>query len=103
MANDSFRQGRPVEGDVYEAVKRDLAKLPEEIRESGLAASALALAKELDGMNSATSKAMCSKALIDTWAAIRELAPKEEKKDGLDELKERRRRRQALREARAED
>jgi hypothetical protein len=46
---------------------------------------------------------MCSKALIDTWAAIRELAPKEEKKDGLDELKERRRRRQALREARAED
>ena len=85
-------------GDVTEAVKRDLAEIAKRDRalaESSLAATALALARELDARNSATSKSMCAKALNETMAMIRELAPAKQERDALDEIAERRSRRRA--------
>jgi hypothetical protein len=81
------------------AVERDLeaiAKRDSDLARSALAASALALAREMDNSgNSATSKSMCAKALLDTLNRIRELAPPPEEKDQLDELSRRRARRLA--------
>jgi hypothetical protein len=80
--------------DVGDAVARDLDKLRQhapELAESALAASALALAAEIDSAgNSATSKSMCARELRDTLDRLRELAPPEEEEDGLDELTARR-------------
>jgi hypothetical protein len=73
---------------VSEAVLRDLGRYPERLAESALAASALALAREIDtGSNSATSKSMCAKALQDALRELRELAPPEEKKGELHDIK----------------
>lgn len=83
-------------GQVEAATERDLAKLPTDLGESALAASALALARELDGGgNSATSKSMCAKAHMEILDRLRELAPPAEVKDGLDDLKARRAKRLA--------
>jgi hypothetical protein len=75
---------------VTEAVQRDLdrlAKHDKTLAESGLAATALALATALDDPgNSATSKAMCAKALAETVRQLRELAPEEKRKDKVDDL-----------------
>lgn len=75
---------------VFDAVQRDLARLPRDLAESALAASALALADEIDGANSATSKSMCARALHDALRELRELAPAEEVADEVDELAKRR-------------
>jgi pyruvate/2-oxoglutarate dehydrogenase complex dihydrolipoamide acyltransferase (E2) component len=79
---------------VLDAVKGDIAgiaRLDPKLARSGLAASALALARELDDPdNSATSKSMCAKSLIDALERLRELAPDEEGNDALDELASRR-------------
>lgn len=79
---------------VVEAVERDLAAIRSrspEVADSGLAASAVALAYELeDPFVSATAKSMCAKALADAMVRLREWAPPVEEKDGLDELKARR-------------
>jgi 5'-deoxynucleotidase YfbR-like HD superfamily hydrolase len=87
----------PRDPSVAEAVRRDLkelAKRDSKLAKSAQAATALSLAKELDSSrNSATSKSMCAKALNDTMAELRELAPDEKKDDGVDELAERRRKR----------
>lgn len=79
-------------GTVVEAVGRDLAALGDDaLAESALAAAALALARELDDpSNSATSKSMCARALLDTLNRLRELAPEDEEEDGVDELRARR-------------
>lgn len=69
---------------VVEAVKRDLEAFGGELAETSLAASALALAVELDADNSATSKSMCAKALMETMERLRELAPPKQRED--DEL-----------------
>lgn len=73
------------------AVRRDLDALAErepDLGECGLAQMALTLARGLDNdRNSLTSKAMASKALSDTLAELRELAPDEIKKDGVDGIK----------------
>lgn len=76
---------------VVAAVKRDLAALGDlDLARSGLAASALALARELDKpSNSATSKAACARALRETIESLRALAPAKPEGDGLDELAER--------------
>jgi uncharacterized membrane protein YccC len=88
---------------VTEAVQRDLdrlAKRDPELAKSGLAASALALAQQLDSPeNSATSKAMCAKALSETLRQLRELAAPERKEDRVDELTEKRARRRGARAA----
>lgn len=79
---------------VEESTQRDLdaiAKRDEALAESAIAASALAMARELDNAsNSATSKAMCAKALREAMDRLRELAPEVEKSDDLDELSRRR-------------
>lgn len=81
-------------GAVTAAVERDLERLrarSPELADSALAASVVALARELDApKNSATSKSMCARALIDALDRLRELAPPEREEDGLDELASRR-------------
>jgi hypothetical protein len=84
---------------VADAVERELAriaKLDKELARGPYAASILALARELDDPeNSATSKSMCARSLLDTLDRLRELAPSEEKDDQVDELVNRRRRKLA--------
>jgi hypothetical protein len=79
---------------VVKAVEHDvktLAKRAPDLAKSALAASALALAAEIDDPNnSATSKSMCARALIDTLDRMRDLAPDGDEKDKLDELSTRR-------------
>lgn len=92
-------RGEPVEGAVVEAVRRDLDVIAERapgLAQSALAATALALAREIDTPgNSATSKSMCARSLLDTLDELRELAPPPEMKDSLDELSARREARRA--------
>jgi hypothetical protein len=71
---------------VFAATERDLAKLPEDLRDSSLAASALALAKELDSGTSATSKSMCAKAHLEIMDRLRELAPPAEETDAVNDI-----------------
>lgn len=82
-------------GPVLAAVKRDLAaiaKTDKELAAGALAASAQQLAREMDNKeNSATSKAACARALVDTMAQLRALAPKRANKDVVDDLSDRRR------------
>lgn len=83
--------GRRGSGEVEKAVLSDLKGLPAEMSKSGLAALALTLAREVDSPgNSATSKSMCARVLFDALERLRELAPVEEKADGLDDLVARR-------------
>lgn len=76
------------------AVEQDIEELrarAPELAESGLAATALALAYELDHPgNSATSKSMCARALNETMEKLRALAPPAEEPDAVDELTRRR-------------
>jgi hypothetical protein len=84
---------------VAEAVERDLADIRRRdptLATSALAASALALAAEIDSVgNSATSKSMCARELRDTLDRLRALAPKGEENDDLDDLAARRAKRRA--------
>lgn len=78
---------------VVEAVRRDLVALGDSaLAESAEAAAALALARELDrDGNSATSKSMCARALVEAMARLRERAPARDGADGLDEIAAKRR------------
>lgn len=82
---------------VVDAVRRDVAELERRlkgIKDSALAATALALAAEIDDPgNSATSKSMCARALTETLDRLRELAPAEAAGDKLDDLSARREKR----------
>jgi hypothetical protein len=71
---------------VYDATERELQKLPQELQDSAIAASALALARELDSPNSATSKSMCARAHLEIMDRLRELAPPEETSDAVDDI-----------------
>lgn len=71
---------------VEDALRRDLT--PEDLA-SPLGATALSLARALDGQNSATSKAQCARSLIETLARLDEKAPPKEKTE-LDRIRERR-------------
>lgn len=79
---------------LVESVQRDLDKIRElsvELADSALAASALAMALEIENpYNSATSKSMCARSLADSMATLRELTPPAADKDALDELRARR-------------
>lgn len=80
------------------AVQHALEKIAErdpDLARSPYAATALALAREMDGRNSATSKSMCAKALTETIDRLRELAPDEPTADGVDDLERRREQRKA--------
>lgn len=77
-------------GRVLAGVESELARLNEQLAHSGLAASALALAHELDIPNSATSKANCARALREALDRLRELAPPETPEDDpIDQLRAR--------------
>lgn len=84
---------------VVDAVRRDLDELDGRLRglkDSAFAATALALAAELDDPgNSATSKSMCARALVETLDRLSELAPAKAEGDELDDLTARRERRRA--------
>lgn len=83
---------------VLESVERDLAEIAErdaKLAESGLAALAKQLAREMDENNSATSKSMCAKALMEALEKLRELSPAEKADDRVDELAGRRAERRA--------
>lgn len=87
---------------VVEALERDvqaLGKLP--AGSESLVASAFALAVELDVKNSATSKSMCARALNETMAQLRAMAPPAQVADRLDDLTERRAKRQTKTKAKA--
>lgn len=97
----SGREGRIIVADVKSAeadapgvvaaVKRELKQFSLKGRRSALAASALELAKQLDSSgNSATSKSMCSRSLIETMDRLRELEPEKKEKDRVDAIRERR-------------
>jgi hypothetical protein len=76
---------------VVEAVNFDLEQLGEDLSKTSLAASALALAAEMDEPgNSATSKSMCAKALLETMDRLRQLAPPKREKTRRDELADKR-------------
>lgn len=81
----------PLVAVVLRGVYRDLSKiavLAPELAESALAGTAIRMASELENpYNSATSKSMCARALIETMEQIRSLAPDgEEEGDELDAL-----------------
>lgn len=82
-------------GPVEEATRAELGRLPEKLAGSALAASAIGLAAGMDGQNSLTSKSMASKAHMEILTKLRELAPPEERKDGIDQLAQRRTARRA--------
>ena len=79
---------------LVESVEHDMAELRKrapQIADSALAASALAMAMEVENpFNSATSKSMCAKALLDALDRLRELTPVEAESDELDDLARRR-------------
>jgi hypothetical protein len=80
----------PAVGEVEAAVLRDLESLralDPDLADSGLAASAIALARGIDNpRNSLTSKAMAQRALRETIDRLLELAPAPETHDRLDQL-----------------
>jgi hypothetical protein len=84
---------------VINSVLRDLEYLgqcDERLAESALAATALAMAREVEHpFNSATSKSMCAAKLMEATRELRELCPPVPQRDRLDEVNERRERRRA--------
>lgn len=80
---------------VVEAVQGEIDAIGDKAAGSAMAATALALAAELDGSNSATSKSMCAKALVDVLRELRALAPPKETEDELSRLRNDRERRRA--------
>jgi hypothetical protein len=81
-------------GPVARATVKDidvLRRLSPELADSGLAASALAMAEEIDKPgNSATSKSMCARSLLEVMNRLRELAPEAEEEDEVDAARKRR-------------
>jgi hypothetical protein len=79
---------------VTTGVERDLAALPGDLGSSGLALSALELARQLDGDGSAAAKAACARALARALCELREMSPATES-DVFDDLAARRAKRVA--------
>lgn len=75
---------------VFDATERELAELRKrapDLADSSVAAMALAMAQEIDNAgNSATSKSMCARSLLEAMNQLRDLAPAKQTKDGIDEL-----------------
>lgn len=87
MARKASSAPTGTDRSVVAAVERDLSKLFGDLAASALAASALAMAREIDDFgNSATSKSMCQARLMDALRELRELAPPEVTTDAIDEI-----------------
>jgi hypothetical protein len=67
-------------------VERDLASMPGGLGLSGLALSALELARQMDGDGSPTSKAACGRALARALGELRAMCPAETTADTFDEV-----------------
>jgi hypothetical protein len=84
---------------VVKAVEVELASLAKRdkpLSESAIAATALAMAREIDEAgNSATSKSMCAARLQEAMDRLRELAPAAQEANKVDELRAKRERRRA--------
>jgi hypothetical protein len=70
---------------VVDGVGHDLANLPADLRESGFAAVALAMAERIDEGKGSPSE--CGKVVIEALTKLRELGPPEEKKGELHDLR----------------
>lgn len=80
---------------VVAALRGELELMPDVVGKSALAASALALAAEMDDSGtSATAKSMCARALQDHLTQLRELAPPQEEETELDRRRQARAARQ---------
>lgn len=91
-------RGSRVRGEVEKAVAAEVRRL--KVADAGEAAVALSLAREMDvSGNSATSKSMCAKALMEAMERLRAMAPPAETKDGVDEIAAKRAARVARRSA----
>lgn len=78
---------------VTRAVEDELADLERKvpgISRSILAATARQMAAELDGDNSATSKSMCARVLVEVREQLLALVPEEAEEDALDDLAKKR-------------
>jgi hypothetical protein len=76
-------------GEVEGGISEELGALG--VCSPGLGALALQLARSIDDPgNSATSRSMCAKALMDVMRELRGLAPAEREADRVDELSSRR-------------
>jgi hypothetical protein len=88
MAESKKPAPRRAVGAVEKATRADIALIAAtdpRLAASGLAATALALSRELDDAgNSATSKSMCAKALMDALDRLRELAPPQKEESELE-------------------
>jgi hypothetical protein len=74
------------DGPCVTALKRDLARLPKDLAESAVAASALVMAKGLDTRASLAAKSAAQRRLQEAMDRLRELAPPAASKDGVDVL-----------------
>jgi hypothetical protein len=79
---------------VVSGVERDLAALPAELAVSGLASSALEMARQLDGDGQPAAKAACARALARALGELRAIDP-QEGRDSFDDLSARRAARRA--------
>jgi hypothetical protein len=79
---------------VVTGVERDLAALPGDLGSSGLALSALELARQMDGDGSAAAKAACGRALARALGELRAMSPAAQT-DVFDDLAARRAKRVA--------
>ena len=83
-------------GAVVAALTADLAKMPEDLASSALAALAMSLATTIDNPGTTpTAKSMCAGSLLAALDELRTLAPTEEQADELDDLAARRSARRA--------
>lgn len=72
------------------AVKADLADAEKRLKgssRSGLAATLLELARQMDGSNSATSKSMCAKALFEGLDRLRASTPERSERNPLVDIR----------------
>lgn len=73
------------------AVEREIGRLPSDLADSAVAATALAMAERIDGRQGSPSE--CGKVLLQALETLRALAPPKQEMDELDELRERRKQR----------
>lgn len=75
--------------NVADAVRHELSELPDDLRESGIAAVAVALAERIDAGKGSPSE--CGKVVLDALTRLRDLSPPKQEKTKLDDLTARRR------------
>jgi hypothetical protein len=91
---DGVAFGPPSAGDMEESVRRDLSRLPGDMRGGGVSQVALYCARQLDaGMLAPRDAAGFARELRLSLAQLREMAPGEVKGDVTDEVRERREKR----------